>query len=136
MQVRRLDHVAIAVGDLDAALSLYGNLLGLCAIRRERVDEQKVEAAFLPIGDATLELIMPTAGNIGVARFLEKRGSGLHHVCLEVDDLPGALGELKAKGIPLVDDCPRRGARGHQIAFAHPSSFDGVLVELLQAYSR
>ena len=133
MKITRLDHVAFAVADLDAALALWERSLGLRPIHRERVDEQKVEAAFLPVGDSTFELIAPTPGNGGVARFLEKRGAGLHHVCVEVDDIEGALGELRASGVALIDECARRGARGHRIAFAHPKSFDGVLVELLQA---
>jgi methylmalonyl-CoA/ethylmalonyl-CoA epimerase len=132
MRAVRLDHVAIAVRDLDASLQLFASTLNLHCTHRELVAEQKVEAAFLPLGDSTFELIMPTPGNVGVARFLEKRGPGLHHVCVEVDDLTQALDELRQKKISLIDDCPRRGARNHLIAFAHPSSFDGVLLELLQ----
>lgn len=132
MRVVRLDHVAIAVRDLDASLQLFADTLSLHCNHREIVDEQKVEAAFLALGDSSLELIMPRHGNVGVARFLEKRGPGLHHVCIEVDDLSHALDELRQKNVSLIDDCPRRGARNHLIAFAHPGSFDGLLLELLQ----
>lgn len=131
MQIRRLDHVAMAVRDLDVALALYQRTLGLVAFHRETVEEQKVEAAFLALGDAALELIMPRPGNVGVARFLEKRGPALHHICVEVDDLPASLAQLRSTGVALIDECPRRGARGHRIAFAHPASFDGLLLELI-----
>lgn len=136
MRVRRLDHVAFAVADLDAAIALWERALGLRCAHRERVDEQQVEAAFLPVGDATFELIAPTPGNAGVAGFLQKRGPGLHHVCVEVDDLEGALGDLRAGGVSLIDECPRRGARSHLVAFAHPGSLGGVLLELLQCSGR
>lgn len=132
IKVKRIDHVAIAVRDRDGACGALGDLFGLDPGAREHVAGQQTNVAFLhtDAADATaLELIAP-AGNEGLQRFLDKRGPGLHHICFEVDDLPAALASLKAAGVRLIDDVPRPGARGHQVAFLHPASTGGVLFEL------
>jgi len=130
MKVLRIAHVAVAVPDLEAAARAFA-VLGLEAAAPELVESQRTRAALIPVGPASLELIAP-AGNAGLERFLERRGAGLHHVCLEVDDLPAALAELRAKGVRLIDEAPRPGAHGHQVAFLHPAATGGVLVELCQ----
>jgi len=127
-----LDHVAIAVKDLDAAVAFYEDVLGMRCKGRERVPDQQVDIAFFGEGPGRVELICPFTATSGVARFLEKRGDGLHHVCLDVPDLSGALADLKKRGLPLLDEAPRRGAGGSQIAFLHPRAAGGVLVELKQ----
>jgi methylmalonyl-CoA/ethylmalonyl-CoA epimerase len=139
IKVKRIDHVAIAVTDRDGSCGALGVLFGLNADAREHVAAQKTDVAFLypeaaglhpdAAAEAALELIAP-AGNEGLERFLAKRGPGLHHICFEVDDLPAALASLKAAGVRLIDDVPRPGARGHQVAFLHPASTGGVLFEL------
>lgn len=145
IKVKRIDHVAIAVGDRDGASRQLGEIFGLCAGVREHVPSQNVDVAFLHAdagaapaagGDAAIEVIAPSAvdenatGNPGLRKFLDRRGPGLHHICFEVDDLPGALASLKAAGVRLIDDAPRPGARGHQVAFLHPASTGGILFEL------
>ena len=129
-----IDHVGIAVKDLDAPL--WRDLLGLPYAHREAVAPQKTEAAFLdpPAGGASLELICPLPGNEGVARFLEKRGEGQHHVAFAVSDLRAALARLAEAGVPLIDREPRAGARGHEVAFLHPKATGGTLVELVQRH--
>jgi methylmalonyl-CoA/ethylmalonyl-CoA epimerase len=129
--VRRIEHIAIAVDDIDAALAKYREVLGLEVAEREYVASQKTEAALLPIGDTSLELISPK-GNESLARFLERRGAGLHHIAVEVDSIESALVFLKGIGVKLVDESPRVGARGCKVAFLHPSATGGVLVELVQ----
>jgi methylmalonyl-CoA/ethylmalonyl-CoA epimerase len=137
IKVKRIDHVAIAVRDRDAASSALADLFGLCPGAREHVAPQKTDVAFLhpapdaaaAPADAALELIAP-AGNESLGRFLDQRGPGLHHICFEVDDLPEALASLKAAGVRLIDESPRPGARGHMVAFLHPASTGGVLFEL------
>jgi methylmalonyl-CoA/ethylmalonyl-CoA epimerase len=143
IKVQRIDHVAIAVPDRDEASRRLVQLFGLCEGVRETVSDQKTDVAFLHAGDAVpaeasaqgrdeataIELVAP-AGNAGLDRFLASRGPGLHHVCFEVDDLPGTLRELKAAGVRLLDEAPRPGARGHMVAFLHPASTGGVLFEL------
>ena len=152
IKVKRIDHVAIAVGDRDGATRQLGELFGLCEGAREHVSSQAVDVAFLHPGSTTaapgvpdgarggetaIEVIAPAGpdgdsagGNAGLSKFLDKRGPGLHHICFEVDDLPGALASLKAAGVRLIDDAPRPGARGHQVAFLHPASTGGILFEL------
>jgi methylmalonyl-CoA/ethylmalonyl-CoA epimerase len=143
IKVKRIDHVAIAVADRDSAARDLAGLFGLDVGAREHVAGQKTDVAFLAAGgaDATsdttsdaawLELCAP-AGNESLERFLAKRGPGLHHVCFEVDDLPAALASLKAAGVRLIDEAPRRGARGHWVAFLHPAATGGVLFELCAA---
>jgi methylmalonyl-CoA epimerase len=132
--VRRIDHVAIVVRSLDAALAFYRDLLGLAPSRVSDFPSEGIKLAFLPLGGpggSELELIEPTDPTIGVARFLEKRGEGLHHVCLEVPDIDRALADLKAAGAAVLDATPRRTAEGRGI-FLHPKGTSGVLLELVQ----
>jgi methylmalonyl-CoA/ethylmalonyl-CoA epimerase len=129
----KIEHVAIAVADIDAAIEHYKNVWGLEVAHRERVDDQGVEEAMLQLGDSYLQLLGATDPSTTVGKFLERRGEGLHHIAYEVDDLEAALSELKAKGVPLIDEKPRRGGRGHMVAFVHPKGNHGLLVELIQA---
>lgn len=128
----RLDHIGIAVADAAAGTAWYRDRLGLTVTHVEEVESQQVRAHFLPAGGAMLELLEATAPASPIARFLEKRGPGLHHVALAVDDLRAALDELRAAGVRLIDDTPRAGAEGALVAFLHPSAAGGVLVELKQ----
>lgn len=130
-KVKKIDHVAVCVADIDAAAAKYKEALGLEGTVREVVASQKTEALLLPIGDSSLELIAPK-GNEGLAKFLEKRGPGLHHVAVEVEGIEAALTFLKGIGVPLIDETPRKGARGHKVAFVHPKATGGVLVELVE----
>jgi methylmalonyl-CoA/ethylmalonyl-CoA epimerase len=134
IKVKRIDHVAIAVADRDASAASLGALFGLRPGAREHVASQATEVAFLHAdgggtGEAALEICAPR-GNAALDRFLARRGPGLHHVCFAVEDLPAALAALKAAGVRLIDETPRPGARGHQVAFLHPASTGGVLFEL------
>ena len=136
LKVKRIDHVAIAVGDRDQTAQSLAGLFGLTAGAREHVAGQATDVAFLHPGNAAgsddraaLEIIAP-AGNAALSRFLARRGPGLHHVCFAVDDLPAALAALKAAGVRLIDETPRPGARGHDVAFVHPAATGGVLFEL------
>ncbi len=127
-----LDHVGIAVRDLDAALEFYRDGLGLEIGESEEVPSQQVRARFVPVGDASLELLEATGEQSAIARSIERRGPGLHHVTLRVDDIAAALAHLEARGVRLVDRVPREGAGGSLVAFIHPSAAQGVLVELKQ----
>src|ERR1041385_4254565 len=127
-----LDHVGIAVKDLSAALAFYRDALGLHVEVPEDVASQRVRAHFIPTGQSSLELLEATASDSAIAKYVEKRGPGLHHITLRVDDIRGALEQLKARGVRLVDEQPRPGAEGALVAFIHPSSAHGVLVELKQ----
>lgn len=129
----RLDHVGIAVSNLDAALAFYRDALGLEVEAPEDVASQRVRAHFIPVGEPALELLEPTSSDSAIAKYVEKRGPGLHHITLRVDDIRAALTRLKERGIRLVDQEPRPGAEGALIAFVHPSAAHGVLVELKQA---
>ncbi|MGH9052515.1 MAG: methylmalonyl-CoA epimerase [Acidimicrobiia bacterium] len=128
-----LDHVAVAVHDLDRALEVYRDQYGVAPLYREVVEDQGVEEAMLPLGGSFLQLLEPLEAEGPVGRFLERRGEGLHHVAFLVVDLEGALAELREAGARLVDEVPRRGGRGARIAFVHPESFAGTLVELVEA---
>jgi methylmalonyl-CoA/ethylmalonyl-CoA epimerase len=127
-----LDHVAIAVKDLDVAIKHYVEVLGFAPPEIELVEEQKVKTAIFGHGLGRIELICPTEPNTSVAKFLEKRGEGLHHICVEVEDIVATLAELKAKGAQLIDQTPKIGAGGAKIAFIHPKGSHGVLTELRQ----
>ena len=127
-----LDHVAIAVKDLDAAIALYRDVLGLELAEIEEVPEQQVRTAIFGHGTGRIELICPTAPDTGVAKFLEKRGEGLHHICVEVPDIEAAMSALRERGAPLIDQTPKPGAGGAKVAFVHPKGLHGVLVELRQ----
>jgi methylmalonyl-CoA/ethylmalonyl-CoA epimerase len=132
--VRKIDHVAVCVKNIDEAVAKYVALLGVEPREREIVASQKTEAVLLPIGESNIELISPNGqdGNDGLVKFLEKRGPGLHHIALEVEGIESALVALKALGIPLIDEVPRIGARGHKVAFIHPKATGGVLIELVE----
>jgi len=132
MRITRIDHVALATDDQAGAAARFAELLGLAVGHREVVSDQKVEVAMIPVGQTCVELIAPVEGNESLRRFLDRRGPGLHHICLEVEDLDEALRELKDRGAPLLDDKPRIGARGHRIAFVHPKALGGLLLELVE----
>jgi methylmalonyl-CoA/ethylmalonyl-CoA epimerase len=128
----RIEHVALAVSDLDDALAHMRDVWGLEPSGRERVDDQGVEEATLRLGDSALQLIAPVGEDSTVARFLARGGEGLHHIALEVDDLRAELRRLEKAGVALVDREPRRGGGGHLVAFVHPRGNLGVLVELVE----
>lgn len=132
--IKKIDHVAVCVNDIDAAATKFREVLGLEARERETVASQKTEAALLPIGESNIELISPAPGNAndGLVKFLEKRGPGLHHIAIEVEGIEAALALLKGLGVPLIDEVPRAGARGHKVAFVHPKATGGVLIELVE----
>jgi methylmalonyl-CoA epimerase len=125
-----IDHIGIAIADLDAALGFYRDALGLEIEAPEDVPSQRVRAHFIPAGGAALELLEATAEDSPIARYIARRGPGLHHITLRVDDIHRALDRLKARGVRLIDESPRPGAHGSLVAFIHPSSAHGVLVEL------
>ena len=127
-----LDHVGIAVADLNAALAFFRDALGLEVEAPEEVASQRVRAHYVSTGSASLELLEATASDSPIAKFVDKRGPGLHHITLRVDDLVAALDHLKGRGVRLIDEAPRRGSRGTLIAFVHPKEMEGVLVELVQ----
>lgn len=124
----KLDHIGIAVKSLDAA-RIYESL-GLRVEHVETVETQKVKTAFLSVGDANLELLEPSSADSPIARFIEKRGEGIHHICFRVDDIESHLARLKAEGYRLVNEAPVPGAHGCRVAFLHPSAGNGVLIEL------
>ncbi len=125
----RIDHIGIAVNSIEEASKVY-TTLGLTAHGVEEVEEQKVKVAFFPCGDSEIELLESTSPDGPIAKFIEKKGEGIQHIALRVDNLEEALAELKAKGIRLIDETPRYGAGGARIAFLHPKSTGGVLIEL------
>jgi len=127
-----LDHIGIAVKELSAALAFYRDALGLEVKAPEEVASQRVRAHFIPVGESALELLEATADDSPIARYIEKRGAGVHHITLRVDDIAAALAQLKARNVRLIDESPRPGAEGALIAFIHPASAHGVLVELKQ----
>ncbi len=133
IRIKRIDHVAICVADVDAAKQAWNKAFGLEGTVREVVASQKTDAMLLPVGsgETALELIAPK-GNEGLEKFLGKRGPGLHHVAIEVEGIEDALAFLKTLGVKLIDETPRIGARGHKVAFVHPSVTGGVLVELVE----
>jgi methylmalonyl-CoA/ethylmalonyl-CoA epimerase len=131
LKALKIDHLGIAVRDLEKAVRTY-RTLGFEVESVHEVPTEKVRAAFLPVGESRLELLEPTEPGSVLARFLEKR-SGLHHVCLLVEDIEASLAELKAAGVALIDERPRPGAGGSRVAFVHPRAADGVLLELKQA---
>lgn len=132
MKIKRIAHLGIAVKDLDAGKKLYGKNLGLALKGDEVVESQKVKVSFIGVGESNLELLIPTADDSPVAKFLETKGEGFHHLALEVEDLAAALEELKAAGVRLIDEKPREGAHGALVAFIHPKATYGLLLELCQ----
>ena len=136
LKAKGLDHVAIAVKDLEKAIAFYQAAFGLELAEIEEVKDQQVRTAIFGHGPGRIELICPTAEDTPVAKFLQKRGEGLHHICIEVADLEASLAELKQQGAPLIDAVPRPGAGGAKIAFLHPRGAHGVLTELRQGPSK
>lgn len=130
--IKRIDHIAIVVDDIDAALDFWRDTLGLELTHVEAVPEQQSAVAFLPTGDSEVELVKPTTSNSGVARYLAKRGPGIHHICFEVDDIAATLAALKVRGVRLIDETPHIGTGGKRVAFVHPESTQGVLIELYE----
>jgi methylmalonyl-CoA/ethylmalonyl-CoA epimerase len=130
--VTKVNHVAIVVDDLEKALGFWRDALGLRLGEVREVASEQARTAFLPLGDSELELVKATSQDSGMARYLAKRGPGMHHICLEVDDLAGMLDQLRAGGVRLITDQPRVGEDGRQYAFVHPEATGGVLLELYQ----
>ena len=128
----RVDHIGVAVDDLEAALALYGGALEMPVAHREVVEQQGVEAVLLDVGENHVELLRPLAGDTPVGRFLARRGPGLHHVAYQVEDIEAALEQLRARGIRLIDEAPRTGIRRTRVAFLHPLASGGVLTELVE----
>ena len=132
MELKRVDHVGIAVKNLEEAVNFYETAIGLKAVGYETVEEQKVKVAFMPCGDSELELLESTEPDGPIARFIEKNGPGIQHIAIRVDNIDKALEELKAKEVRLIDQTPRYGAGGARIAFVHPKATGGVLLELTE----
>jgi methylmalonyl-CoA/ethylmalonyl-CoA epimerase len=129
---RRIDHVGIAVADLEAAIALHERTYGMPAVHRETLTEQGVEAVLLDVGENHVELLRPLGDDTPVGRFLAKRGPGLHHVAYQVDDIAAALARLRDEGVRTIDSEPRTGIRGSRVAFLHPSATGSVLTELVE----
>ena len=127
-----IDHIGVAVEDLDAAIALYGERLGMRVQHRETVEEQGVEAVLLGVGDSHVELLRPLGPDTAVGKFLSRRGPGLHHVAYGTDDIESAIESVRAAGLGLIDEQPRIGIRGSRVAFLHPKSTGGVLTELVE----
>ena len=128
----RIDHIGVAVDDLDEAIQLYGERLGMPLQHRETVEEQGVEAVLLGVGDSHVELLRPLGPDTAVGKFLERSGPGLHHVAYGTDDIDSALDAVRGAGLRLIDEQPRTGIRGSRVAFLHPKSTGGVLTELVE----
>ena len=128
--IQKLDHIGIAVANLEDALKLYSEVLGLNLAGTEIVEEQKVRVAFLPVGDTEVELLESTSPDGPIAKFIEAKGQGIQHMAFKVDNIEEAIEEMKAKGMRMIDEKPRYGAGGAKIAFMHPKSSNGVLIEL------
>ena len=132
MPSSKIQHLGIAVGSIDQALEFWRDGLGLELTEIEVVEDQGVRVAILPIGESRIELLEPTGDETPVGKFIAKRGTGIHHLCVEVEDVAAKLADLKAKGVRLIDEQPRIGAGGALVAFVHPASTGGVLIELTQ----
>lgn len=132
MKVLKIDHLGIAVNNIDETKRFWTDVLGLKFEGSEIVEEQKVTTAFFPVGDSEVELLESTAPDGPIARYLEKKGEGIQHIAFRVENIEKALEELKEKGVKLIDEKPRKGAGGAKIAFLHPRSTHGVLVELCE----
>ena len=131
-QIKQINHVAIVVEDIDESLAFWRDALGIEMHELRDVPAEKSKVAFLPVAGSEVELVQPTSDDSGIAKYLAKRGQGMHHVCLEVDDIDGMLAQLSAKGVRLINEQPRTAADGKRYAFVHPESAGGVLVELYQ----
>lgn len=130
MEISRVDHIGIAVKSIEESLKFYEGVLGIKCQGQEEVVDQKVITAFFPVGDTEIELLQSTSEDGTIAKFIEKKGEGMHHIAFRVDNIEKALEELKAKGIRLIDEVPRLGAGGAKIAFIHPKATNGVLIEI------
>ncbi len=130
-EIKKINHVAVVVADIDQALSFWQDALGLQLHHVEDVPSQKAVVAFLPVGDSEVELVKPTTDDSGLAKFLAEKGGGMHHLCIEVDDIDAKMAELKAKGVRLINETAQE-LPGRKMAFVHPKSTGGVLVELYQ----
>ena len=128
----KINHLGIATKGIDEALKFWSEALGLENVHTEVVEDQKVRVAMLPIGESRIELLEPTSEDSPISKFLEKRGPGIHHIAVEVDDIEAALAKLKSQGMRLIDEQPRIGAEGCLVAFVHPAATGGVLLELVQ----
>jgi methylmalonyl-CoA/ethylmalonyl-CoA epimerase len=131
-KIKRIDHVAILVDDMEKTLSFWRDGLGIEVSHTQDMQAEQSKIAFLPLGGSEVELVQPITDDSGLARYLEKRGPGMHHVCLEVDDIQGMLDQLKSKGVQLINETPQTGLEGKLYAFIHPKSANGVLVELYE----
>jgi methylmalonyl-CoA/ethylmalonyl-CoA epimerase len=131
-KVKRIDHIAILVEDLDEALSFWRDTLGVDLTFVEDLPEEHAKVAFLPVGESDVELIKPTTEDSGLAKYLAKHGPGLHHICLEVEDIEGILDELKEQSVQLINETPLTGSSGERYAFIHPKGAYGVLIELYE----
>lgn len=129
----KISHLGIATKDIEEALRFWEDALGLANVHTETVEDQKVRVAMLPVGETRIELLEPTSSDSPISKFLEKRGGGIHHVAVEVEDIEASLAKLKAEGARLIDEKPRPGAEGCLVAFVHPASAGGVLLELTQS---
>ena len=132
--IKKIDHIGVAVKNLNEGIRFYRENLGLAIEGIEEIKEQKVKFAFIPLGESTIELLQSTDPNGPIAKFVEKRGEGIHHIALEVDHVEGFLQKLKEKGVQLIDKKPRIGAHGMKFAFLHPRSTNGVLLELCEKH--
>ena len=130
--IKKVNHIAVVVDDLETSMQFWVQALGLELTHKEHIASQAVDVAFLPVGDSKIELLQPTDSESGVARYLEKRGAGMHHICFEVDDIDAALSKLKTADIQLINEVPVTGSDGRKFAFIHPKSANGVLVELYE----
>ena len=128
----KINHLGIATRGIEEALKFWEDALGLENVHTETVEDQKVRVAMLPVGESRIELLEPTSADSPISKFLEKRGGGIHHVAVEVEDIEAALAKLKQAGARLIDETPRIGAEGCLVAFVHPASANGVLLELVQ----
>lgn len=128
----KINHLGIATKGIDEALKFWSEALGLENVHTEIVEDQKVRVAMLPIGESRVELLEPTSDDSPISKFLEKRGGGIHHIAVEVDDIEASLEKLKSQGMRLIDEAPRLGAEGCLVAFVHPAASGGVLLELVQ----
>ncbi len=128
----KINHLGIATNGIDEALAFWADALGLENVHTEVVEDQKVKVAMLPIGESRIELLEPTSEDSPISKFLEKRGGGIHHIAVEVDNILASLEKLRSQGMRLIDEEPRVGAEGCLVAFVHPSSTNGVLLELVQ----
>lgn len=131
-KVKQINHVAVVVDDMEKALAFWRDALGMELHELRDVPAEQSQVAFLPLSNSEVELVLPTGDESGIARYLAKRGPGMHHICLEVDDIEGMLSQMRTKGVRLINEKPRTASDGKRYAFIHPESTSGVLVELYQ----